>query len=384
MSRKRTFEEVKELFESRGYELLETEYINNNTKMAYICNKHKEEGVQYITYSNLRGGKGCKYCAIERRVDVQRLDFETIKKAFENVGLELISSPEDYKNSHSKLKYRCPKHSNIIQETTYDSIRQGHGCYLCGKESIAKKQTYDYEFVKQEFDKRGYELLSKEYVGCKEYLEYRCSNHPDHIQRITFDAFRKGQGCRFCGTERASSKRRISKERAVAQCNKSGIEFVGFDFSHGDTYILYVCPRHRQNGIQSIHWDNLKNGQGCRLCRESKGEKAIDSYLQNHNIRYIREYRFNDCKYKRTLPFDFYIEDINIAIEFDGEQHYNSLSFGGKEKQEATDRFKEIQTRDAIKTKYCADNNIKLIRIPYWDIDNIEVILDKELNIHKI
>lgn len=316
MSRKRTFEEVKELFESRGYELLETEYINNRTKMAYICNEHKEEGVQYITYDNLRSGKGCKYCAIERRVDAQRLDFEIIKKAFENVGLELISSPEDYKNKRSKLKYRCLKHSNIIQETTYDSIRQGHGCYLCGNESVAKKQTYDYEFVKQEFDKRGYELLSKEYVSCKEYLEYRCSNHPDHIQRITFDAFYRGQGCRFC--------------------------------------------------------------------RESKGEKAIDSYLQNHNIRYIREYRFNDCKYKRTLPFDFYIEDVNIAIEFDGEQHYTPLSFGSKEKQEATDRLKEIQIRDAIKTKYCIDNNIKLIRIPYWDIDNIEVILDKELNIHKI
>ena len=47
--------------------------------------------------------------------------------------------------------------------------------------------------------------------------------------------------------------------------------------------------------------------------------------------------------------------------------------FGGDETLEKT------KLRDNIKTKYCEDNHIKLIRIPYWDFDNIEQILTKEL-----
>lgn len=43
------------------------------------------------------------------------------------------------------------------------------------------------------------------------------------------------------------------------------------------------------------------------------------------------------------------------------------------------ENFKTVQYHDAIKNKYCEDNNIKLLRIPYWDFDNIEEILKKEL-----
>ena len=96
--------------------------------------------------------------------------------------------------------------------------------------------------------------------------------------------------------------------------------------------------------------------------------------MKENNIDFEFQKRFKNCKDKNTLPFDFYIISKNICIEFDGEQHNNIIEyFGGKK------GFRSRQRRDQIKNKFCKDNNISLVRIPYRDIDNIEQILDKSL-----
>jgi hypothetical protein len=80
----------------------------------------------------------------------------------------------------------------------------------------------------------------------------------------------------------------------------------------------------------------------------------------------------NRCKYINVLPFDFYLPKYNICIEYDGEQHFEPLEFFGGIKA-----FDELKKRDEIKTKFCRDNNIKLIRISYRD--SIKKYLEKIL-----
>lgn len=94
--------------------------------------------------------------------------------------------------------------------------------------------------------------------------------------------------------------------------------------------------------------------------RKSKGELYIEEILQSLNIDYERQKRFKDCKNKKQLPFDFYISNHNICIEYDGEQHYKPIDFWGGET-----RFLERQLNDKIKNDYCSKNNITLLRIPY-------------------
>lgn len=126
------------------------------------------------------------------------------------------------------------------------------------------------------------------------------------------------------------------------------------------------------------HWmrpNDLKRDIGCPICSESKGEKAIREYLEKSNIEFIQEYRFEYCKYKYPLPFDFYIPNYNLCIEFDGRQHFEvSDHFGGEESFELT------QIRDNIKNKYCKENSINLLRIPYYEIDSIEKMLNEEFD----
>ena len=118
-------------------------------------------------------------------------------------------------------------------------------------------------------------------------------------------------------------------------------------------------------------------GQGCPICNISKGEYRVINFLEKNNIKYIRQYSFNNCKYIKKLQFDFYLKDYNLLIEFDGKQHFTKKSLFIR----TIEDFKERQRLDEIKTNYCKENNINLLRIPYTEIDNIESILKD--NIYK-
>lgn len=122
----------------------------------------------------------------------------------------------------------------------------------------------------------------------------------------------------------------------------------------------------------SVASHNLREGQfgtqSCGKCRSSHGQNKIRDILKENNINFIEEYRFPDCKNIRPLPFDFFLPDYNCCIEFDGEQHYKST--GGWNSEEHVEK---VKNNDEIKNQYCKDNNITLIRIPYFDYDNIQL-----------
>lgn len=98
----------------------------------------------------------------------------------------------------------------------------------------------------------------------------------------------------------------------------------------------------------------------CGCDKRSKGEQIIKNFLEENKILYIPQKRFEDCKNKRKLPFDFYLPNQNICIEYDGYQHFHPVKeWGGEE------MFLMRQMNDKIKDNYCKSNGINLIRIPY-------------------
>lgn len=122
--------------------------------------------------------------------------------------------------------------------------------------------------------------------------------------------------------------------------------------------------------------NNLKSG-GTRSCGcvKSRGETLIRELLIKNNIKFAREYSFPDFIGERgnAYRFDFAIFDKNDKlielIEFDGRQHY----FGGEGKWSHSESLEIIQQRDNIKNNYCQEHNIKLIRIPYYEIGDINL-----------
>lgn len=127
-----------------------------------------------------------------------------------------------------------------------------------------------------------------------------------------------------------------------------------------------------------IREDHLNAGHRCPICKNSIGERQVKDYLILHDIKFIPQHYFDDCRYQRLLPFDFYLPELNACIEYDGIQHFQPVDFAGKGQEWAEMLFTETQLRDDIKNNYCRNNNILLCRIKYTQ--DIERILNDFFN----
>ena len=117
---------------------------------------------------------------------------------------------------------------------------------------------------------------------------------------------------------------------------------------------------------------NLKQQQikSCG-CLKSKGEAIIEDILKSLKIDYKKQYTFDDLiGEKKLLRFDFAIfekEKLICLIEYQGIQHYEiSDYFGGEE------AFNKQKDYDLKKRNYCNKNKIKLVEIPYWELNKVE------------
>ncbi len=136
-----------------------------------------------------------------------------------------------------------------------------------------------------------------------------------------------------------------------------------------NTKLDFLCNKH---GKQTNFPKYIIQGIGCKLCSpKSVGEETISSILTEMNISFTREYKFNDCRGVGGLPlrFDFAMDDTNVLIEFDGQQHFIEVSGAWKGTTEVT------RKHDIIKNNYCANNGIELFRIPYFKQSKIREIL---------
>ena len=115
---------------------------------------------------------------------------------------------------------------------------------------------------------------------------------------------------------------------------------------------------------------NLRTGHttSCGCERRSKGELKIAKLLNEANIPFIQEYKAFKFANGKWACFDFYVNN-KYLIEYDGETHYQYNLHGWHNE----DQLKAQQERDIIKNQWCKDNNIPLIRIPYWDYDNLKI-----------
>ena len=106
------------------------------------------------------------------------------------------------------------------------------------------------------------------------------------------------------------------------------------------------------------------------IINKSRGETKIKKYLISNNIDYTQQHSFFECKSSKKLRFDFFLPKHNICIEYDGIQHHKPIEYFG-----GVNSFNIQKEKDIIKNEYCKSKNIDLIRIPYFEYNNIDTIL---------
>ena len=122
-------------------------------------------------------------------------------------------------------------------------------------------------------------------------------------------------------------------------------------------------------------------GRGCPICCESKGEAKVSKYLLENDISFIPQKTFKTLRDKNPLFADFYLDNFNLLIEYDGEYHYKAIR--GSTPEIKQKNLEIQQRRDKIKDEWAKANNIPLLRISYWDFDRIEELIEAFILEHR-
>ncbi len=295
------------------------------------------------------------------------------KKTHEEYAEELaninqnITVLEEYINAKTAILHKCNLDGHIWAMSPNNALN-GTGCPMCA--GNLKKTTEQYIKEVKNIN-QNIEVLG-EYININTPILHKCKID-EHTWMGEPANILHGKGCPICGNRRTSKLLRKAHDKYVKDVNERNPSIEVIDqYIDAYTPILHKCK------IDGCEWmarpHNILHRNGCPKCRESSGERAIRQWLESHNIQYIYQKTFSNCKDIKTLPFDFYLSEYNLCVEYDGEQHFDPIDFAGEGQQCAQEKFKKIQHHDQIKNQYCKNNNIRLLRIPYFK--NIE----EELN----
>lgn len=343
------------------YDYSLVKYKNSQTKVKIICEEHGDFLQKPNSHLN---GHGCDKCARKYVSNLKVKNNEQFIKDAINIHGNKYVYFNDYVRSNIKIKILCPKHGEFLQ--TPNNHLNGAGCPKCSNK-------YNYtttEFIELANKKHKNKYTYPDsYINNKLKIRIICPIHGVFVQKA--DSHLNGKGCSKCHNDKKKTLYNKPIYQFIDEANNIHNNYYTYksDYVNTETKIQIICPNHGEF-TQTPHAH--LSGQGCPKCKQSKGEIKIIKWLNNIGIKYEVQKKFKDCIDKRELPFDFYLPDYNICIEFDGIQHFKIIEFFDGE-----EGFKNRQNKDKIKTEYCKNNNIKLIRIKYND--NINDILKRSI-----
>lgn len=340
-------------------------YINNNTNIEIICKKHGNFFMRPKVH--LRSNTGCVKCSNDLKSLKNRISYEEFVKRANKIWKNKYDySKVYYVNSHTPITI-------ILNGVEYRQLPYSHLCGKSPEKKSVKKSNEDFiqQCIKKHHNKYDYSIT--EYKSSDDFIEFIYNG--ETFRQRAVDHLRGFQPDRRSTLE--SNKITLVKfiEITNSKFGKFTYPNIKNELKNLLSTITIVCEKHGVFKQKIINHINSKTG--CSNCVDdlSKGEKIIANYLEINKVKYFNEYRFLNTKIS-NLRFDFYLKELNVCIEFDGIQHFESFEyFGGIEK------YNKLKINDNKKTNFCQENKIKLIRIPYWDMNKIEKILKNALNL---
>ena len=348
------------------YDYSLVDYKDAKTKVKIIC---KEHGIFEQSPNTHLRNHGCPKCYGNDKKTIEEFIIESNKIHNNKYDYSLV----EYRGNKRKVKIICKEHG-IFEQSPIKHLK-GQGCPICGQENriISQTKTID-QFIKESKivhgDKYDYSLV--DYKGSFDRVKIICKEHGIFEQQPSVHL--SGHGCKKCANIITGNKLLSNTEDFIKKSIIVHNNFYGYNktiYKNAISKVIITCPIH--GDFEQITNSHLL-GCGCSNCQKSKGELKIKKYLEDNNFIYKEQYRFDDCKNLLPLPFDFYLPKYNLCIEYDGEQHFRKFRF-----EENDDELIIRQQRDKIKTKFCKNNKIKLLRIKYIDMKRIDKILNKYL-----
>lgn len=346
-----------------------------NTVSTKFCNymMSTKDGVEKYSCKKCKGIK-----AHEKNYD-KNIYYQRYIQACEKKGFLPLTSFDDFQGTSSNVLINCPKHGK--QNERYYYVVNGIGCDECSKEIHPVWNKYSQQQVKEiiEAGTNNIWLNPGDYLDVfSKNIEIQCGRcGKPYITSIQI--YQGGyKMCQQCSREIVSDMQRLSQDEVIRRITETEENQLlnPQDYISNNTMNLQISCKCGEIFITSLN--NYKKGKTkCDKCSNSKssGEQLIENILREFDIYFIPEHSFHDCRDKNALPFDFYLPDYNCCIEFDGQGHYEPI-FG-------EESYLTTIKHDKIKNNYCEINNIKIVRIPFWEANNASKIISNALRLKK-
>ena len=141
---------------------------------------------------------------------------------------------------------------------------------------VISQRRHSFDFIKEEFFKKGLLLEEQEYRNAHQKLSFRCEKHINHgVQYITYSIFKKGNFCcKICRRLAQSERNRLPLDKVKQMFFDRGYKLVTDTYKNNNTKLPYVCLKHSGN-VQYITLNGLIRGTGCKECYFEKTYKGI-------------------------------------------------------------------------------------------------------------
>jgi len=340
--KKHTIETCQEVAKSRGGLCLETEYKDNKNPMRWRC----KEGHEWVmNFSYIKNKKGwCTECSGNKKYTLEECQEVAVSRG----GLCLET---EYIHSRKKMRWMCKEEHEWTARFTCIKNR-GQWCSVCsGNAKLTIEECHEVA------NSRGGECLETEYKDNKTKMRWRCEE--GHEWETFFGNIKnQSQWCADCGGRK---KLTLEECQEVAVCR--GGECLETEYINCGEKMRWRCKEEHE---WEASFQDIKNSNSwCPDCMNGKSEKLCRQIIEELTGKKFSSVRPDFLKHYKTgynLELDGYNEELKLAFEYNGKQHYEYTPFYHRGNYNI---FIDQQERDKIKIQMCNNVGIKVIVIPY-------------------
>ena len=311
------------------------------------------------------------------KVEFEEFEQRVRKKYSSNFSFK----KSDYTTVSNPITIKCEKHQTLIPLRAASHLTFHNPCKQCIRDE--KFEVYKPKVYKSLRENYPQFKLLDEIKDFNSTVRLLCPKHGVFRKKTDMIIF-KVSGCRKCGWEEVGKKNSGSQRVSFVDFKTRFVERFGNlltltsteeEYKNFTSVLTAKCSDPSHPLVKKIARNFLKSN-GCTSCKESFGERLTRLALEGLNLEYVQEKRFASCRYKKELPFDFWLPEFSTLIEFQGKQHKISTKrFGGIKS------FRELQKRDIIKKEWAEYNGVNLIYVT--DYNKIKEQILKNLKSNK-
>lgn len=285
----------------------------------------------------------------------KKITDEMFKKRVFNQVKDEYTTLTPYVRANKKVEFKHNKCGTIFWMTPNHFLKDRRRCSYCNHGNAKSPRLFSEQF--KEVAGSHYTQLTPYHRSTEKIkvIHNDCGN----VYWVTPDSFvNVGERCPKCF---GNNRKTIEEFRKEVSSLTDG-EYL----CESDTYVnnkTNIKIKHLLCGNSyMVTPHDFIEGNRCPYCKQSKGEKLVQHILDVYHIKYEIQKRFDWCRRDNGsyLPFDFYLPDYNLCVEYDGIQHFKPVKyFGGMKK------LNSQINRDNFKNKCCLSKGISVIRVSY-------------------